>query len=118
MTNMNQDQIKQFESLAKPLMEWLKEHGASGTVVMTSENCQFLKSEITIERQFNFYDDPDNYVDELVLKNVSTEKESSTETVPFRGCGDCAKGDCKIRGEMQDECNEQNGFPLFEEFPF
>ena len=46
---MNQDQIKQFESLAKPLMEWLKEHRASGTVVMTSENCQFLKSEITIE---------------------------------------------------------------------
>ena len=113
---LSKEQTTEFETLAKPLMEWLKEHGASGTVVMTSENCQFLKSEITIERQFNFYDDPDNYVEELILKNVSTEKEFPTNT--FRGCSYCAKGDCKIRGEMQDECNKQNGFPLFEEFPF
>lgn len=115
---LTKEQITKFESLAKPLMEWLKEHGTSETVVISRDICQFLNPEITIERQFNFYDDPDNYVEELVLKNVSIEKKTSTETIPFRGCGDCARGDCKIRGEMKDECNEQNGFPLFEEFPF
>ena len=115
---LTKEQITKFESLAKPLMEWLKEHGTSETVVISRDICQFLNPEITIERQYNFYDDPDNYVEELVLKNVSIEKETSSKTISFRGCLYCANGDCKIRGEMQDECNEKNGFPLFEEFPF
>ena len=114
MTNMNQDQIKQFESLAKPLMEWLKEHGASGTVVMTSENCQFLKSEITIERQFNFYDDPDNYVDELVLKNVFIEKQNP---VNIRACDNCFLGVDKLCSK-NDICDKKNNFPFFKPLPF
>lgn len=112
---MNQDQIKQFESLAKPLMEWLKENSCQKTVVMTSDICHLLNPQTTIERQFNFYDDPNQYVEELVLKNTSIEKENLKEMATAHGCETCTRRDfCK----MQDECNEQNGFPLFEDFPF
>lgn len=100
---LTKEQQAEFESFAKPLMEWLKGNGDSGTVMMTCDNCHLLNPQITIERRFNFYDDPNKCIEELALR--------------IRSCDNCLagyNGKCK----MQSECNEKNGFPLFKELPF
>jgi len=110
---MNQDQIKQFESLAKPLMEWLKENSCSKTVVLTSDSCHLLNADFTIERRTVYNEESDEY--ENVLLSDHIEEEIIPKPVTIRNCENCSLRDwC----EKHSECNEQNGFPLFEDFPF